>query len=161
MRRMLGGSSGVPPGWLAQTPFVQVPLQGWLQAPQFCASDMTSTQAFPHSIWPDAEQPQTPPLQTDPAGHCVPQAPQFSALFIRFTHAPSPHIVSPVAHIAWQELPLQTCPDAQVDEQPPQWVASGGTQVPPQASRPAVHRHWPAWQLSPAPQALPQAPQFC
>jgi hypothetical protein len=136
-------------------------LHAWLQPPQFCTSDMTSMQAFPQSIWPDAEQPQVPPLQTEPAGHLASQAPQFSALFMMFTHAPIPHIVSPVAHIVWQELLLQTCPDGQLVEQPPQWVASGGMQVPPQSRRPALQRHWPAWQLSPAPQALPHLPQFC
>ena len=43
---------------------------------------ITSTHALPHSICPAAEQPQTPPLHTDPAGHALPHAPQLSALFM-------------------------------------------------------------------------------
>jgi hypothetical protein len=44
-------------------------------------------------------------------------------------------------------LLLQTCPPEQAVLQPPQWVASEGTQLPPQASSPALHWHCPAWQL--------------
>jgi len=40
-------------------------------------------------------------------------------------------------------LLLQTCALLQTLLQPPQWFASVGTQLPPQASRPALHRHWP------------------
>jgi hypothetical protein len=158
---MLGGSRGVPPGVLVQTPLLQPALQGWLQPPQFWTSDVTSMQAFPQSIWPEPEQPQAPALQTDPAGQALPHAPQFSALFVTSTQAPFEHCISPLAHTDWQELPLQTCPPLHMVEQPPQWVALGATQVPPQPSRPALQRHWPAWQASPAPQALPHAPQFC
>jgi hypothetical protein len=158
---MLGGSRGVPPGMLVHTLLLQLPLQLWLQPPQFCASDVTSMQALPQSICPEPEQPQTPALHTDPAGQALPHAPQFSALLVTSTQAPFGHRVSPPAHTAWQELALQTCPPLQPALQPPQWVASGATQLPPQSSRPALHRQWPAWQLSPAAQALPHAPQFC
>jgi hypothetical protein len=43
----------------------------------------------------------------------------------------------------------------------PQCAAFEGTQLPPQASRPALHAHWPDWQTWPAAQAFPQVPQFC
>ena len=158
---MLGGSKGVPPGMRVQTLLLQLPLQVWLQPPQFWTSDVTSMQAFPQSICPEPEQPHTPALQTDPAGQALPQPPQFSALFVTSMQAPFGHCVSPPAHTDWHELPLQTCPPPQLCEQPPQWRESGGTQIPPQASRPALHRQWPAWQVSPAPHALPHAPQFC
>ena len=42
----------------------------------------------------------------------------------------------------------------------PQCAAFEATQLPLQASRPALHAHWPAWQTWPAAQATPQAPQF-
>ena len=71
------------------------------------------------------------------------------------------HAVSPAPQLAWQELLLHTCAPAHVVVQLPQWLASEATQAPLQASRPAVHWHWPAWQVWPVPQALPQAPQFC
>ena len=146
IRRMLGGSRGVPPGMLVHTPLLQLPLQGWLQPPQFWRSDVTSMQALPQSICPEPEQPQAPALQTDPPGQALPHAPQFSALFVTSTQAPFGHRVSPPAHTDWQELPLQTWPPLQLVEQPPQWVASGATQVPAQSRRPALHRQWPAWQ---------------
>jgi hypothetical protein len=161
MRRTLGGSSGVPPGIVTHVPLMQVPVQARLQPPQWTLLVFVSTQAFPHSICPDAEQPQVPALQTEPAGHALSQEPQLSALFIVSMHAPVPHIVSPVAHIDWQELPLQTWPAAHLLPQPPQLFASGGMQAPPQASRPALHWHWLAWQVWPAPQAWPHEPQFC
>jgi hypothetical protein len=49
--------------------------------------------------------------------------------------------------LAWQLLLLHTCPEGQAVVQPPQWVASAETQLPPQASRPALHRHLLAWQV--------------
>lgn len=91
----------------------------------------------------------------------MPHEPQFSALLVTSTHAPFEHRVSPDPQLDWHELPLQTCPVVQLCEQPPQWLASGGTQLPPQSSKPALQRHWPDWQVSPVPQALPQRPQFC
>jgi hypothetical protein len=158
---MLGGSSTVPPGITWQLPFTHMPLQAWLHPPQWTLLFITSTQAFEQSIWPAAEQPQTPALQTAPSGH-GPQPPQWSA-FPPFAGAqyPSEHWVSFVPQLVWQVLLLQTCPPAQAFVQPPQWVASEGTQLPPHESSPALHRHCPAWQLRPVPQALPQAPQFC
>src|SRR5437763_11729828 len=80
MRRMLGGSSTAPPGMLTQAPLTHMPLQAWLQPPQWAALVIVSTHAFEHSICPAAEHPQTPPLQTDPAGHALPHEPQLSAL---------------------------------------------------------------------------------
>jgi len=100
-------------------------------------------------------------LQTDPEGHAMPQPPQWYALFVVSTQA-LPHLVSAAPQLLWQLLPpLQTCPEAHMVPQPPQLLASAGTQVSPHAMRPALHWHLLAWQLWPAPQALPQAPQFC
>jgi hypothetical protein len=79
-----------------QTPFVQVPLQGWLHPPQFWRLVVTSTQAAgdPHIIWPEP-QAQVPPLQIAPAGQGV-QPPQCSAVpAVGETHAPSVHWISP------------------------------------------------------------------
>jgi hypothetical protein len=138
-----------------------MPLQAWLQPPQWTLLFMVSTQALLHSIWPAIEQPHAPPLHTEPAGQTLPQAPQFSALFMVSTHAPPGQAVSPVLQLDWQVLPLQTWPPVHAVEQLPQWLASEETQAPPQASRPAVHMHALAWQVWPVPQAVPQAPQFC
>jgi hypothetical protein len=58
-----------------QTPLTQVPLQGRLQPPQFAVLVIVSTHAFEQSICPAIEQPQTPALQTAPAGQAL-QPPQ-------------------------------------------------------------------------------------
>jgi hypothetical protein len=141
MRRTLGGSSTVPPGMVTHAPFVHVPLHGLLQPPQCVLLVIVSTHAFEHSIWPAAEQPHVPALQTEPAGHALPHVPQFSALVIVSTHAPSEHSVSPVPQSDWQELPLHTCPAAHFVPQPPQLFVSAGMQALLQASKPAVHMH--------------------
>jgi hypothetical protein len=75
IRRTLGGNSTVPPGITWQLPFTHIPLQAWLHPPQWTLLFITSTQAFEQSIWPAAEQPQTPALQTAPSGHGL-QPPQ-------------------------------------------------------------------------------------
>jgi len=77
---MLGGSSTAPPGMLTHAPLTHMPLQARLQPPQWAVLVIVSTQAFAHSICPAVEQPQTPPLQTEPAGHALPQAPHRRAL---------------------------------------------------------------------------------
>jgi hypothetical protein len=141
---MLGGISTKTTGIVWQTPFEQVPEQGRLQPPQFALLVIVSMQAFPHSICPAAEQPHVPPLQTEPAGHAMPQPPQFSALFIVLTHAPAEHWVSPEPQLDVQAFPLQTWPDPHLLLQLPQLFASAGMQLPLQESRPALHRHWPA-----------------
>jgi hypothetical protein len=103
---------------------------------------IVSTHVFEHSICPAAEHPQVPALQTDPAGHAVPHAPQLSALFIVSTHAPAEHSVSPTSQPPlWHMLSLHTCPAAHFVPQPPQLLASAGMQVPLHASKPAVHMH--------------------
>jgi hypothetical protein len=95
IRRMLGGSSTAPPGMVTHAPLTHMPLQARLQPPQWAVLVIVSTQAFEHSICPAVEQPHAPPLQTDPAGHALPHAPQLSALLIVSTHAPLVHWVSP------------------------------------------------------------------
>src|ERR1044072_7905835 len=91
LRRMLGGNSTAPPGMLTHAPLTHVPLQAWLQPPQLAALVILPTHALEQSIWPAAEQPHAPPLQTDPAGHALPQPPQLRALFIVSTQAPPEH----------------------------------------------------------------------
>ena len=61
--------------------------------------------------------------------------------------APSEHLVWPVGQLAAQALFAHTWPLEHIVEQVPQWVASEATQLPPQASRPALQRHWPPWQV--------------
>jgi hypothetical protein len=78
-------------------------------------------------------------LQTEPPGHALPQAPQLSALLMTFTHAPPAHCISLAPQLPWQALLLQTWPPAHVVVQLPQWLASDATQLPPQASSPALH----------------------
>jgi hypothetical protein len=124
---------------LTHAPLTHWPLQAWLQPPQWAVLVIVSTHAFEQSIWPAVEQPHTPALQTDPAGHALPQAPQLSALLIVSTQAPPVHWVSPPAQLAWHELPLHTCPDAHLLPQVPQLFASAGMHAPPHASSPAVH----------------------
>jgi hypothetical protein len=139
MRRMLGGNRTAPPGMLTHSPFTHVPLQAWLQPPQCALLVIVSTHAFEHSICPAAEQPHTPPLQTEPAGHALPHVPQLSALLIVSTQAPPEHWVSPPPQLDWHELLLQTCPEAHLLLQLPQLLASAGMQAPLHPSRPAVH----------------------
>jgi hypothetical protein len=64
-----------------------------------------------------------------------------------FTQAPLPHSVSPAPQPDWHILLLHTCPPLQLVAQSPQRVASEATQAPLQASRPALHWHWLAWQV--------------
>src|SRR5262249_61090126 len=89
IRRMLGGSRGWVPIDPMQVPFMHVPLHGRLQPPQLVLLVFVSTQAFPHSICPEAAQPQLPPLQTEPPGHGLPQPPQLRAFIVVSTHPPT------------------------------------------------------------------------
>ncbi len=80
-----------------QTPFVQVPLQGWLHPPQCCGLVVMSTHMAgePHIIW-FWPQVQAPPVHVAPAGQGV-QPPQCKAVPpVGGTHAPSVHWISPV-----------------------------------------------------------------
>jgi hypothetical protein len=82
----------VPPVPPIQTPFVHVPLQGWLHPPQCWRLVVMSTHAAgePHIIW-FAPHTQVAPLQVAPGGHGV-QPPQCSAVpAVGETHAPSVH----------------------------------------------------------------------
>jgi len=101
-------------------------------------------------------------LQTAPVAQVVPQAPQLSGSFpLVFTHEPFGHIVVPPLQLVAQLPPLQTWPDGQALPQPPQLALSCVMQLPLQLSRPAWHWQDPLWQVCPAVQALPHAPQFC
>ena len=77
------------------------------------------------------------------------------------TQAPSEQGVWPVGQLSWQAPPLHTWMPVHTVVHEPQCAAFEATQAPPQASRPALHPHWPAWQTWSAAQAFPQVPQFC
>jgi hypothetical protein len=62
---------------------------------------------------------------------------------------------------AAQLPPLHTCVPVQVLPHVPQLLTSEGTQPLLHISWPAPHTQEPAWHVEPAPQTLPQAPQFC
>ncbi len=57
---------------------------------------------------------------------------------------------------------LQTCPRLHTVPQAPQLAAfvCTSTQLLPHGSSPAGHTHWPALQIFPPEQAVPQVPQF-
>jgi hypothetical protein len=53
--------------------------QIWPHAPQFAGSTFSSTQRDPHFVAPPPQiRPHAPPLQTSPASHAAPQAPQLA-----------------------------------------------------------------------------------
>ena len=105
---------------------------------------------------------QLPPLQVVPPEQTVPQVPQFALSLLVIAHAPPWHWVVPVGQLDEQLLLLQTAVvPVQVVVQLPQWVASDWTQALLHRRSPVLHAHWPAVQLWPDPQTLPQVPQFC
>jgi hypothetical protein len=61
--------------------------------------------------------------------------------------APSVHFVWSVGQLAAQALFAHTWPLEHFVEHVPQCMASEPTQLPSQASRPALQRHWPPWQV--------------
>jgi len=79
------------------------------------------------AIWP-REQVwlQVPPLQTSPAGHTTPQAPQFMgsvASFVQKAEVPLPQAFGVAA--GQEQVPFaQACPAGQTTPQPPQFAAS-------------------------------------
>ena len=133
-----------------------------MQLPQFAVLVFVSTQADPHSICPATEQPQAPALQTAPGAQAIPQPPQLSGSFpFVVTHDPLPHIVVPPVQLEAQLPALQTWVPEQACPQEPQFAMSCEMQLPLQLSSPAWHWQDPFWQVCPALQALPHAPQFC
>jgi hypothetical protein len=103
-----------------------------------------------------------PPLQVEPPEQTVPQVPQLPLSVFVFAQAPIPQGVVPAEQLEEQALLLQTAVvPVHIIVQLPQWVASDGTQLPPQLSKPELHAHAPDWQVWPDWQTVPQAPQFC
>jgi hypothetical protein len=99
------------------------------------------------------------PLQTAPAGQTVPQLPQLLESVAVFVQA-DPHWVCPELQLELHWLLLQTgADDGQTFPQLPQLLASEVTHDDPH-SIPDEQAHFPAWQLCPAWQTVPQAPQF-
>jgi hypothetical protein len=151
-------------------------------APQWMRSLAVSTHVPPQFTCPPGhETEQVPPLQTSPAAHVVPAfAPRQSELapqnFRSVTGSAQvpPQLSCVPGHDTAHVPALQTCPVTH--EAPaapplvphpvvaPQWRGSdvGSTHVPPQFTCVEGHdtAHAPPAQTSPAPHALPQAPQF-
>jgi hypothetical protein len=94
---------------------------------------MVSTQAPPHAVSAPAHiAVQTPALQTCPAAHALPQAPQFVASVVTLTHAP-PQAVWPTGHV--HAPALHELPPPHREPQAPQFSGSdcSCTQAPPHA----------------------------
>jgi hypothetical protein len=106
---------------------------------------LVSTQEVPQSICPATEQPQVPLTHAvAPVGQAL-QPPQCWVVpSPPFATQVLPHIsgVEPV-HDEEQVVPLHTWPFGQAFVQLPQWVASEGTQLPLQSSRPLLHTQLP------------------
>jgi hypothetical protein len=89
----------------------------------------------------------------------VPQLPQLFASVVVVVHA-VPHCVCPALQLELHWLLLQTGDDdGQTVVQLPQWFASEVTHEDPH-SIPDEQVHFPAWQLCPDWQTVPQEPQF-
>jgi hypothetical protein len=80
------------------------------------------------------------------------------------THEPL-QAASPAAQVATQVPSEQTSLAAQACPQVPQFFTSSTrstqTEGATQATVPVGHEHWPALQVVPPLQVVPQAPQFC
>jgi hypothetical protein len=126
-----------------------------------------STQAPPQASVP-AAQPQAPAAQAWPAGHAMPQVPQFSGSVVTSTHrdsAPVPHTISGAGHASLHEPPTHDSPSGHSVPQAPQFESSTmvSTQAAPQRISPAIHEdaaHDPPMHVSSGPQLRPQVPQF-
>ena len=103
-----------------------------------------------------------PWLQTSPAGHVFPHAPQFDGSDVVSTQTP-PHATRPDGHA---QVPFaHRNPGPQLRPHPPQLRASvaSTTHPPPHAVVPAEQPpdvHAPLWHTSPSAQPIPQAPQL-
>jgi hypothetical protein len=99
-----------------------------------------STQLPPHETVPPVHPivVHTPLLQTSPAPHWTPHAPQFLSSLLVSTHAP-PQAIFPMGHV--QRPPTQVVPFPHVVPHAPQWFALDvrSTHAPPHALRPAPH----------------------
>ena len=106
-----------------------------------------------------------PPWQLSPAGHWIPQPPQFRLSLSGVTQRVPPlHARVPLPQRVAQEPAEQTWPAGQERPQPPQfWLSElRFTHTPPQTVEPAGQTtvHTCEMQLFPAAQTWSQAPQF-
>jgi hypothetical protein len=118
-------------------------MQCWLQPPQSNADVLVSTQRFRHSVKP-AAHPQVPELHAKPAGHALPQAPQFCGSEV-VSRQLFPHIVvgGGHAHAMGGDEPvrLHVVPEEQTFPQEPQLLLSDSkfTHALPQSVVPEMH----------------------
>jgi hypothetical protein len=106
-------------------------------APQFCPSEVGSTQLPAHEISP-ATQAHLLATQLPPLPQLTPQAPQLFASELRSRHCPL-QFAKPAGHTHFP--PLQLCPPPQATLQPPQLNGSvfSFTQLSPHARFGAEH----------------------
>jgi hypothetical protein len=126
---------------------------------------MQSVRPAPH------ETAHVPALHTCPAGHALPQAPQFALSVARSRQVP-PQLVSDVPQNTSQRPSVQTCPAEHTLPQVPQFSlsilvsaqyrVSTPPSTPPQAISVGPHSvaQRPIAQTVPAGQVVPQAPQL-
>jgi hypothetical protein len=102
------------------TPFMHVPLQAWLQLPQWALLAIVSTHWLLQSFCPDAAQAQVLLLQVAPVGQAV-QPPQWAGVPspVAGTQAPSGHRFC--VQVAEQLVPLQDWPCGQAVHDGPQF----------------------------------------
>jgi hypothetical protein len=130
------------------------------QPPQLRGSLLVTTQLLPHCVVPElGAHRHAPPTHWLPAPHTLPQAPQLLGSNCVKVQVPL-QVTCWGRHVAMQLKPLHTWPVGHTRPQAPQLLGSlRDTQALPHLMVPApVHWHWPAVQVPPAPQVLPQAP---
>jgi len=130
------------------------------QAPQLVTSFVRFAHRSPHSA-PPAAQAQVPPAQTLPAGHALPQPPQFAGSFAGSMHLP---LQARKFGLHVQALLMHHSPTLQACPQVPQLVPSlrSWTHWVPQTVRPssqvaAQSRRLQTWLAA---QARPHCPQL-
>lgn len=104
---------------------------------------------------------QTPLVQAAPAGHWLPQAPQFRGSVWRWTQTPLQ--LSGVGAAQALHWPLtHSAPTAQSLPQRPQFCGSAerSKQPTPQSTRFGAQVHCPMLHVPPGPQSTPHAPQL-
>ena len=123
-------------------------------------SRLTSTQLAPQAIDGRAQLvAHAPRVQTWPAAHALPQAPQFAPSWLTSTHLPAQDVVG-VRHV--QTPSAHAAPGPQTTPHAPQFDVSLSmeTHAPPQSAKPAGQTHFEATQERPPPHTTPQAPQL-
>jgi len=139
------------------------------QPPQFWGSVAVLVQLPEQSCSPERQTAlQALLTQLSPAGQAFPHPPQLAASFDVSVHsapASEPQSVSPARQVVEQwPVPSQTCPEGQALPHAPQLFGSPlvFVQVPLHGFSPVgqLMAQCPSLQASPAPQIVPQPPQF-